>query len=105
MVDPFSGAGTTGIVAKKFNRKAILIELNPEGIMLLLRKELISLIWNVCMIWLLLGCVGLGYIIATRNEIIIFIKMQWKKWKEKLNLNLLRFFYDFTGSFISGIKS
>ena len=39
------------------------------------------------MIWLLLGCVGLGYIIATRNEIIIFIKMQWKKWKEKLKLN------------------
>ena len=30
VLDPFSGAGTTGIVAKKFNRKAILIELNPE---------------------------------------------------------------------------
>ena len=30
VLDPFSGAGTTGIVAKKFNRKAILIELNSE---------------------------------------------------------------------------
>ena len=30
VLDPFGGAGTTGIVAKKFNRKAILIELNPE---------------------------------------------------------------------------
>jgi hypothetical protein len=37
------------------------------------------------MIWILLGCVLLGYIIAVRNEIIIFLKMQWKKWKEKLS--------------------
>ena len=29
---PFSGAGTTGIVANKLNRKAILIELNPDYI-------------------------------------------------------------------------
>ena len=31
-LDPFGGAGTTGIVAKQFNRTAILIELNPEYI-------------------------------------------------------------------------
>tara|TARA_R110002153_G_scaffold96427_1_gene230841 strand:- start:66 stop:1055 length:990 start_codon:yes stop_codon:yes gene_type:complete len=30
--DPFSGSGTTGIVAKLLNRKAILSELNPEYI-------------------------------------------------------------------------
>jgi DNA modification methylase len=32
VLDPFGGAGTTGIVAKQFNRTAILIELNPEYI-------------------------------------------------------------------------
>ena len=32
VLDPFSGAGTTGIVANKLNRKAILIELNPDYI-------------------------------------------------------------------------
>jgi len=29
VLDPFSGSGTTGLVAVKFKRKAILIELNP----------------------------------------------------------------------------
>ena len=32
VLDPFGGAGTTGIVAKQFNRTAILIELNSEYI-------------------------------------------------------------------------
>ena len=32
VLDPFSGAGTTGIVAQSLNRTAILIELNPEYI-------------------------------------------------------------------------
>jgi DNA modification methylase len=32
VLDPFGGSGTTGIVAKQFNRTAILIELNPEYI-------------------------------------------------------------------------
>jgi DNA modification methylase len=30
VLDPFGGAGTTGLVADKLNRNAILIELNPE---------------------------------------------------------------------------
>ena len=29
ILDPFGGSGTTGIVANEFNRKAIVIELNP----------------------------------------------------------------------------
>ena len=32
VLDPFGGSGTTGIVAKQFNRTAILIELNPDYI-------------------------------------------------------------------------
>ena len=32
VLDPFGGSGTTGIVAKSLNRKAILIELNPDYI-------------------------------------------------------------------------
>jgi len=32
VLDPFCGAGTTGIVAKSLNRQSILIELNPEYI-------------------------------------------------------------------------
>ena len=32
VLDPFAGAGTTGIVARSLNRTAILIELNPEYI-------------------------------------------------------------------------
>ena len=32
VLDPFGGAGTTGIVAKSLNRKSILIELNPKYI-------------------------------------------------------------------------
>jgi DNA modification methylase len=30
VLDPFAGSGTTGIVAKQLDRKAILIEINPE---------------------------------------------------------------------------
>ena len=30
MLDPFGGAGTTGLVADRLQRDAILIELNPE---------------------------------------------------------------------------
>ena len=30
VLDPFGGSGTTGEVAQELNRKAILIELNPE---------------------------------------------------------------------------
>ena len=30
MLDPFGGAGTTGLVAAENNRKASLIELNPD---------------------------------------------------------------------------
>ena len=30
ILDPFSGSGTTGLVAAELNRKAILIELNKE---------------------------------------------------------------------------
>jgi DNA modification methylase len=29
VLDPFGGAGTTGVVAQKHGRNAILIELNP----------------------------------------------------------------------------
>ena len=30
VLDPFGGAGTTGLVADRLRRSAILIELNPE---------------------------------------------------------------------------
>ena len=30
VLDPFGGAGTTGLVADRLGRDAILIELNPE---------------------------------------------------------------------------
>jgi site-specific DNA-methyltransferase (adenine-specific) len=30
VLDPFGGAGTTGLVAQQHNRNAVLIELNPE---------------------------------------------------------------------------
>jgi DNA modification methylase len=30
ILDPFAGAGTTGVVAAKLGRDAVLIELNPE---------------------------------------------------------------------------
>lgn len=30
VLDPFGGAGTTGLVADRLNRNATLIELNPE---------------------------------------------------------------------------
>ena len=32
VLDPFAGAGTVGLVCKKLNREAILIELNPDYI-------------------------------------------------------------------------
>jgi DNA modification methylase len=30
VLDPFGGAGTTGLVADRMQRHAVLIELNPE---------------------------------------------------------------------------
>ena len=42
ILDPFSGAGTTGVVAEKLNRKYIGIELNPEYV-----KMSDDRIWNV----------------------------------------------------------
>lgn len=30
VLDPFGGAGTTGLVADRLNRNAVLIELNPD---------------------------------------------------------------------------
>jgi DNA modification methylase len=30
VLDPFAGAGTTGLVADRLNRNALLIELNPQ---------------------------------------------------------------------------
>jgi DNA modification methylase len=30
VLDPFGGAGTTGLVADRLGRDAVLIELNPE---------------------------------------------------------------------------
>ena len=30
VLDPFGGAGTTGLVADRLNRNSVLIELNPE---------------------------------------------------------------------------
>ncbi|HOL83661.1 MAG TPA: site-specific DNA-methyltransferase, partial [Caldisericia bacterium] len=30
VLDPFMGSGTTGVVAKKYNRNFIGIEINPE---------------------------------------------------------------------------
>ena len=47
VLDPFMGSGTTGIVARKFNRKYIGFELNPEYIQIAdkrLKKELGSFI-------------------------------------------------------------
>ena len=29
VLDPFAGSGTVGLVAKRFGREAVLIELNP----------------------------------------------------------------------------
>ena len=40
VLDPFAGAGTTGIVAKANNRQAVLIELNPEYIDIAEKREL-----------------------------------------------------------------
>jgi hypothetical protein len=34
------------------------------------------------MLWLILICMLLGYIIATRNEIISYLKMKWDKFKQ-----------------------
>ena len=30
VLDPFAGAGTTGLVADRFERDALLIEINPD---------------------------------------------------------------------------
>ena len=42
ILDPFSGAGTTGVVAEKLDRKYIGIELNPKYV-----KMSDDRIWNV----------------------------------------------------------
>ena len=42
ILDPFSGAGTTGVVAEKLGRKYIGIELNPEYV-----KMSDDRMWNV----------------------------------------------------------
>lgn len=34
VLDPFGGSGTTGVVAKKLNRRYVMFELNPEYIMI-----------------------------------------------------------------------
>lgn len=38
VLDPFAGAGTTGVVAQKLGRSALLIELNPEYVELTLKR-------------------------------------------------------------------
>lgn len=38
VLDPFGGAGTTGLVADRMQRDAILIELNPEYIEIARRR-------------------------------------------------------------------
>lgn len=38
VLDPFGGSGTTGVVANKLNRNAVLVELNPEYISLAHRR-------------------------------------------------------------------
>ena len=38
VLDPFAGAGTTGLVATRLNRDALLIELNPEYIKLIEKR-------------------------------------------------------------------
>ena len=38
VLDPFAGAGTTGLVAIRLNRDALLIELNPEYIKLIEKR-------------------------------------------------------------------
>lgn len=38
-LDPFAGSGTTGEVANKFGRKALLIELNPEYCELIMKRN------------------------------------------------------------------
>lgn len=38
VLDPFGGAGTTALVANKFGRRAVLIELNPDYAALTLRR-------------------------------------------------------------------
>lgn len=38
VLDPFAGAGTTGVVAKRMGRRSILIELNPEYCEIIVRR-------------------------------------------------------------------
>ena len=38
VLDPFGGAGTTGLVANRLGRDAILIELNPEYVAMAERR-------------------------------------------------------------------
>ena len=46
VLDPFGGSGTTAFVAKEYNRKSIMIELNPEYCKLIrqrLRQEVLNI--------------------------------------------------------------
>ena len=39
VLDPFAGSGTTGMVAQRLSRRAILIDLNPEYVEQQLRRN------------------------------------------------------------------
>ena len=40
VLDPFAGAGTTGLVAQRLSRDALLIELNPDFCQMIERRLL-----------------------------------------------------------------
>lgn len=39
ILDPFGGSGTTGVAAKEFNRRSVLIELNPDYVEKAIERE------------------------------------------------------------------